>query len=153
RIELAISGIKMITAMCMVHIDENSPVVVQMCSGHADQRSCPRCHHEGTRLERFIEPSLLLLLREKPAHGYELMDRLAELYQGNVPDAGTVYRNLRRLEEAGAVISTWETGGSGPARRLYELTATGDELLAAWVITIQRHRDELNRFLDRYERR
>jgi len=31
------------------------------------------------RVERFAEPAVLLLLRERPAHGYELLEQLPEL--------------------------------------------------------------------------
>ena len=31
------------------------------------------------RIERFGEPALLLLLAERPAHGYELLEQLPEL--------------------------------------------------------------------------
>lgn len=106
----------------------------------------------GGRIERFIEPALLLLLREQPSHGYELMDRLSAFYAGDTPDAGTVYRNLRRLEEEQAVTSSWETGGPGPARRLYQLTAEGQELLDAWAVGIKRNKEDLERFLSRYEK-
>jgi DNA-binding PadR family transcriptional regulator len=44
-----------------------------------------------------------------------------------------VYRALRRLEANGRVTSSWDTSGSGPARRLYTLTPSGYEHLAEWV--------------------
>jgi hypothetical protein len=31
------------------------------------------------RVERFAEPAVLLLLRERPAHGYELLEELPAL--------------------------------------------------------------------------
>ena len=36
-------------------------------------------HGRGGRIERFQVAALLLLLRERKAHGYDLLDRLPEL--------------------------------------------------------------------------
>jgi len=107
---------------------------------------------EGPRVERFIRPCLLLLLHEKPAHGYELMDRLAEFgFSEEAQDPGAVYRHLRQMEEDGLVTSNWETSGSGPARRLYNLTSEGEELLHGWAVAIRNSRNRLDTFLKRYQ--
>src|SRR5438105_3168922 len=50
------------------------------------------------RVERFVEPALLLLLKERPRHGYELIELLPELAGGERADVGNLYRFLRRLE-------------------------------------------------------
>jgi hypothetical protein len=47
------------------------------------------------RVERFHEPSLLLLLKERPRHGYELIELLPELSGGHRVDVGNLYRFLR----------------------------------------------------------
>ena len=57
----------------------------------------------------------------------------------DAPDPGLVYRNLRRLEEQGMVSSEWETGGAGPARRLYQLSSDGEDYLAAWRQQIEQN--------------
>ena len=49
------------------------------------------------RVERFAEPAVLLLLRERPVHGYELLEQLPEL-TGERMDMGNLYRFLRLLE-------------------------------------------------------
>src|ERR1051325_5940611 len=46
-----------------------------------------RWHVRG-RVERFLEPALLLLLSERPAHGYELVDRVPDLVPGERPELG-----------------------------------------------------------------
>jgi len=84
------------------------------------------------RIERFVEPALLLLLSERSAHGYELLDRLAELIPERI-DMGNLYRLLRRLEEDGLVTSEWDSELPGPAKRTYALTDAGRELLRAWA--------------------
>ena len=99
----------------------------------------------------FIQPRLLLLLLLKPGHGYELMERLAENEEASLVDPGMLYRTLRQLEREGLVISSWDTGGSGPARRSYQVTAQGIEYLHAWAARIRATRQRLDRFLAEYE--
>jgi poly-beta-hydroxybutyrate-responsive repressor len=101
------------------------------------------------RIERFVEPALLLLLRERPTHGYELLEQLPELLGEQRVDVGNVYRALRALEEDGLVESEWSAELPGPAKRTYTLTAEGNALLAAWIESLGVLRDELTAFLDR----
>jgi PadR family transcriptional regulator, regulatory protein PadR len=76
----------------------------------------------------FIRPCLLLLLKERPAHGYDLVELLHAAFIDDL-DPGGVYRTLRAFEREGLVRSTWSTSGSGPARRTYSLTAAGTDSL------------------------
>ena len=76
-----------------------------------------------------IGPCILLLLAEKPGHGYALVDRLKE-FGFTDGSTGSLYRELRRLEDAGLAHSYWEaTQTRGPARRVYELTPAGRRAL------------------------
>src|SRR3989440_1512892 len=59
------------------------------------------------RVERFVEPAVLLLLAERPRHGYELIEELPELVGEERVDVGNLYRFLRALEEDGIVESEW----------------------------------------------
>jgi PadR family transcriptional regulator, regulatory protein PadR len=104
------------------------------------------------RVERFVEPALLLLLRERPMHGYELLDRLPEVAGAHVRvDVGNVYRVLRALEEEGIVTSEWSADLPGPAKRTYELTDAGRRLLDRWADSLSQARDVIEAFLARYE--
>lgn len=76
----------------------------------------------------FLRASLLLLLREDPAHGYDLIERVGA-FGFDPPDPGGLYRALRRLEQDGLVRSAWEPSGAGPQRRIYEITRAGMEEL------------------------
>jgi poly-beta-hydroxybutyrate-responsive repressor len=120
-----------------------------MCHDPKEAMEGCRCH--GGQVRGFIQPRLLLQLSKKPAHGYELMGALAEEDDYPTPDPGTLYRTLRQLEEDGLVRSTWDTGGTGPARRVYELTDQGLEYLHAWAVNIRRTKARLERFLAEYE--
>jgi poly-beta-hydroxybutyrate-responsive repressor len=104
------------------------------------------------RVERFAEPSLLLLLRERPMHGYELIERLPEVAGGETRvDVGNLYRILRALEEEGIVTSQWSADLPGPAKRTYELTDSGRELLDRWAESLRGAQDVISGFLHRYE--
>ena len=118
-------------------------------------RRIGRAGHWGVRarVERFSEPALLLLLRERPAHGYELLDALPALTGDTRVDMGNLYRVLRALEEDGLVTSRWEAGAPGPAKRIYELTAAGRRLLDEWAAALRRSRERIDTFLARYEGR
>lgn len=112
-------------------------------------RLLEECRCEGGQPKNFLRPSLLLLLREQPAHGYDLIERLKPF--GFVKsDPGGVYRTLRALEREGLVRSSWETSSAGPARRIYELTHEGEEVLDAWAQILEDNRRVLEEYLARH---
>jgi PadR family transcriptional regulator PadR len=104
------------------------------------------------RVERFVEPALLLLLKERPRHGYELIELLPELAGNERVDVGNLYRFLRALEGEGIVESEWSGDLPGPAKRTYRLTEPGEQLLSQWAEALRRSREEVSAFLDRYEK-
>jgi len=107
------------------------------------------------RIDGFIEPALLLLLRNDPTHGYGLMEGLQGLWLRDYPvDSSAVYRTLRGLEEMGMVSSTWDTDiTSGPPRRMYRITPDGEEYLAHWADDLRATEEVLRAFLAAYDRR
>jgi PadR family transcriptional regulator PadR len=102
------------------------------------------------RVERFTEPALLLLLRERPTHGYELIEALPALIGEERVDMGNLYRVLRALEEEGIVVSEWREDLPGPSKRTYELTPSGRRLLDEWAAALERAQVRISTFLDRY---
>jgi poly-beta-hydroxybutyrate-responsive repressor len=101
----------------------------------------------------FIQPWLLLLLSDKSAHGYQLLDKLNQNEDTKGIDPGFLYRTLRQFEQDGLVKSSWDVEGRGPARRVYEITPDGVEYLHAWVDHIRSTRERLGRLLETYESR
>lgn len=99
----------------------------------------------------FLQPCLLLLLRERSDHGYELAARLRPMHDGD-GDAGGVYRVLRGLERHGLVRSEWQTSDVGPARRTYSITPEGVACLEARARDLAHTHDALHVFLDRFAR-
>jgi PadR family transcriptional regulator, regulatory protein PadR len=108
-----------------------------------------RCRCDGGQPKNFARPCLLLLLAESSAHGYELIERLRP-FGFEINDPATVYKTLRQMESEGLVTSTWELSSRGPARRVYELTSDGRDLLESWAMTLDLNRAILGRFLDRF---
>ena len=98
----------------------------------------------------FVRPCVLLLLREQPAHGYELLEQIGGLGLRTI-DAGGLYRALRVMEQDGLVVSWWEHSSAGPARRSYRLTEEGAEWLHAWAGALREGRRYLTAYLHRYD--
>ena len=102
------------------------------------------------RVERFVEPALLLLLKERPRHGYELIELAPDIAGVERVDVGNLYRQLRGLEAEGIVESVWSGDLPGPAKRTYTLTDVGGRVLDQWADALARVRDEMSTFLERY---
>ena len=106
------------------------------------------CRYSGGLPKNFLQPCLLLLLKEEPGYGYDLVTRLKAL--GIDDDSAAVYRALRALEEKSAVYSYWNTSSTGPARRMYRLTPSGDEMLEASVKAFADTHLAIERYLCRH---
>ena len=93
------------------------------------------------------------VVRYAPYAGAELVDRAAEVIPGERPELGGLYRVLRALEEDGLVRSKWDADEPGPAKRMYELTPAGRELLRAWAKALKQTHQVVDAFLKRLEGR
>ena len=102
------------------------------------------------RLERFTEPAVLLVLRDNPGHGYELLEAPGA-HAGRADRQGNLYRILRSLERDGLVDSTWDDNAPGPAKRVYVITQSGRRVLAQWVEAFSKIESQIERFRKRYE--
>ncbi|MFJ7417747.1 PadR family transcriptional regulator [Streptomyces uncialis] len=83
-----------------------------------------------------MQDVVLTLLAKEPSHGYDLRQRLAAALGplGQTLNAGQVYVTLTRLEKAGLVVQEREdTPLRGPRRKVYALTAAGQERVAGWL--------------------
>src|SRR5262245_44206986 len=100
--------------------------------------------------KNFLRPCLLLLLRENPAHGYDLLERI-QAFGFDGSDPGNLYRALRSLERDGLVRSVWGPSENGPDRRTYEITRHGMEKLHETAKAIAAGHDAVSAFLSLYQ--
>jgi PadR family transcriptional regulator len=116
------------------------------------RKSNTRRHSGSKKPERYIQPSILLALKQKPSYGYELIQQIPQFgfIEGQAPP-GMIYRHLRELEDNGLVLSQWETEGTGPAKRVYQLTEEGLEVLEFWIGYMQEQSERLMKFVKMYQ--
>ncbi len=77
--------------------------------------------------------SLLILtaLSESPAHGYALARRIENCSENALKmREGSLYPALRQLEQDGQIAGEWQVQPSGPARKIYTLTPSGQAELS-----------------------
>jgi PadR family transcriptional regulator, regulatory protein PadR len=117
------------------------------CKRHGDEQTCT-CAMGN--LYRFVEPLILYNIKVKGvSYGYDLLESLnKDSLTDSLIEAGALYRNLRRLEQNGCVVSEWDTSGAGPAKRFYRLTPRGDEHLGEWVTVLSQLADSMRKFVD-----
>jgi PadR family transcriptional regulator PadR len=102
-------------------------------------------------VERYVEPALLLVLRDGETHGYELAETLGKLAPDEPVDLGNLYRLLRALEAEGVVTSRWRDDLPGRIKRTYSITDDGRHLLDTWVAALRKTDESIVAFLRRYE--
>jgi len=116
------------------------------CRRHAYPCTCAMGH-----LSRFVEPVVLLILREKGhAHGYDLSASLETYaFTDAAVERAALYRTLRRLERYDYVKSGWQVAENGPARRVYSLTRKGETHLQEWATVLAKVAASITRYVDR----
>lgn len=87
------------------------------------------------RLKGHLDLLLLAVLARGPAHGYAVIAALRDRSDGtfDLPE-GTIYPALHRLERGRLLSGRWRRAGAeegGRRRKVYALTAAGEEALAA----------------------
>ena len=108
------------------------------------------CPCSGATLDKLVQPAILAAMTEGAIHGYRLAERIGEMAGqfGEKPDVSGIYRFLKKMETKGLVVSTWDTGGKGPAKRLYEITADGRACLARWTSTLETYLETITTLLN-----
>jgi PadR family transcriptional regulator, regulatory protein PadR len=83
-----------------------------------------------------LELSVLAALKGNRLYGYDIVKRLSGV-GGLVMSEGTIYPILSRFKKEGLVETTLVESAEGPARKYYQLTAKGRQMLshmlAAWA--------------------
>ena len=95
------------------------------------------------------QEAVLAMLAKEPSHGYELRERLREALGpvGEGMNAGQIYVTLGRLEKAGLVLSEASPGlPDRPDRKVYMLTAAGQQRVAGWLAEVNWPKPDLAEF-------
>jgi PadR family transcriptional regulator PadR len=83
-----------------------------------------------------LELVVMAALATKEFYGYELVEHLKARCGMSIAD-GTLYAILLRLKNEGFIRHRWEHAETGPARKYYALTKTGQSALegmrAVWA--------------------
>lgn len=79
-----------------------------------------------------IKPFLLSILAEGESYGYQIIQRVKTVTDGQVEwSTSTLYPVLHDLENRGLLKSTWRASDEGPRRKYYTLTKKGLRALEA----------------------
>lgn len=94
---------------------------------------------------------VLAMLAKEPSQGYQLRARMNDALGplGEALNAGQVYVTLGRLEKAGLVAVEEAPESTGPAdrdRKVYVLTAAGQQRVAEWLAEVSWPRPDLAEF-------
>lgn len=73
---------------------------------------------------------VLQLLSERDMYGYELVKEIDRRSENKIQmKEGTLYPGLHKLEKQEYVACYWKEQEKGPARKYYQITAHGKEIL------------------------
>jgi DNA-binding PadR family transcriptional regulator len=94
---------------------------------------------------------VLAMLAKEPSQGYQLRARMNDALGplGEALNAGQIYVTLGRLEKAGLVAVEETPEAMGPAdrdRKVYVLTAAGQQRVAEWLAEVSWPRPDLAEF-------
>src|SRR5580692_3543589 len=94
---------------------------------------------------------VLAMLAKEPSQGYQLRARMNDAPGplGEALNAGQIYVNLGRLEKAGLVAGEETPEATGPAdrdRKVYVLTAAGQQRVAEWLAEVGWPKPDLAEF-------
>lgn len=96
-------------------------------------------------------PFVLLQIANGPVHGYEIAQAIGALgFRRAAEDPSVLYKLLRTFEDDGIATSEWDIAEAGPPRRVYALTAKGQEYLAERADDLERQRARIEVFFEHF---
>lgn len=105
-------------------------------------------------IKHLVGSFVLLVLSEKPCHGYDLAKKLSEIGFdfSDVAEMGALYRLLNWFESCGLVKSQWNFPDAGPAKKVYSITPLGMSYLQELAKTLEREKALLDAFFEEYRK-
>ena len=96
---------------------------------HTESEEETTAHWMKEAQKGYIRVAVLILLSQKPHHGYEIMKEIRDKTKGFwKPTAGGVYPILRDLEESGYIEGEWSSLKNRKIK-VYKITETGRIIL------------------------
>ena len=103
-------------------------------------------------MQGFLDVCLLVLLTKEPGHGYGLIEGLNQFgFSDENLNISTLYKSLRKMEDDGFVVSSWEEGDQGPKKRIYQISSAGKDELADWVAFLKLRKQRISKLIDSYD--
>jgi len=102
-----------------------------------------KCHNHSfimdpeVPLKGILSIIIIHMIQDKPMHGGEMYQKMKDVFRFN-PSRGIIYALLRRMENEGLILSTWDIQESGPARRMYRITNEGCEYLKVGIARVKK---------------
>ena len=92
-----------------------------------------------------LEMMILRLLKQRPMHGYALVQRIQEASQDLLQvEEGSLYPALQRLLKVGLVDAEWGVSATNRRVRIYRLTPEGAKHLTREVASYARMFEGIN---------
>ncbi len=88
--------------------------------------------HHSQILKGVLDICVLASIVEEPNYGYALVQKLQQRGLA-LPNEGSIYLVLKRLQKDGRIESELVASDSGPARKVYHATEMGRDVLMAWT--------------------
>lgn len=99
-------------------------------------------------LKGILDGCVLAMIEKEAVYGYELSKKLQDIGLQDVSE-GTIYPVLLRLQKNGLIKGELRPSDSGPNRKYYFLTDSGQETLTTIIEEWNRLSDPVNKLLKR----
>lgn len=105
---------------------------------------------ESQMRKGFLEFPILLIIGSKPTYAPDILKQLKKANLLVVE--GTLYPLLSRLKRADLVSYTWEESKSGPPRKMYSITASGQQVLKTLETSWKNLDQSVKTLINQYEK-
>ncbi|MCA9361001.1 PadR family transcriptional regulator [Candidatus Kaiserbacteria bacterium] len=116
----------------------------------SEETSTYRVENTESQMRKgFLEFPVLLIIGSKSTYAPDILKQLKTANLLVVE--GTLYPLLSRLKRAGLVAYTWEESKTGPPRKMYSITKSGQEVLSKLESSWESLNSSVNSLIKKYE--
>lgn len=98
-------------------------------------------------LKGILEGCILSIIKREPTYGYELSLKLQKNGLNDVSE-GSIYPILLRLQKERLIVGVMKESVSGPKRKYYHLTESGETALLAFIHHWNGLKDPVDRIIE-----